>query len=109
MTVMGGTVSPLQHEQAPIVAGLDEIDKSLYSPPLSQFRRLAATQNFLNIMTTVQQISTYSARTAGRNAFACAAVMAGTYPIAFTPKSCAQKPWLHGERDPYKHPGPGDA
>jgi hypothetical protein len=59
-------------------------------------------------MTTVQQLSTYSARTAGRNAFARAAVMGGVYQIAFAPKSCAQKPWLHGERDPHKHPGPGD-
>ncbi|MBS0343085.1 MAG: hypothetical protein JSS56_21475 [Proteobacteria bacterium] len=62
-------------------------------------------------MRTVHQLSTTnSIRNAGRNAFVCAAVAMVIGQIAFTSEleGFGLKPWMHGERDPRKHPGKED-
>jgi hypothetical protein len=59
---------------------------------------------------TVQQLSTNSIRTAGRNASACAAATVAARQIAFASEheSFGLKPWMHGDRDPRRHPGQED-
>jgi hypothetical protein len=63
-----------------------------------------------HIVIPVQQPSTNSTRTVGRNAFACAVATMAVNQIAFAfgLERLEQKPWLHGYRDPREHPGQGD-
>jgi hypothetical protein len=63
-----------------------------------------------HIVRTVQQLSTTSTRTAGRNTSACAAATAVVSQIAFASEleSFGSKPWMHGYRDPRRHPGQQD-
>ena len=62
-----------------------------------------------HIVRTGQQLTTNSIRTAGRNAFACAAttVVASQIALASQLAGFGSKPWMH-ERDPRKHPGQED-
>ena len=61
-------------------------------------------------MRTGQQLPTNSIRTAGRIAFACAAgtVVASRIALGSKLAGSGSEPWMHGERDPRKHPGQGD-
>jgi len=59
---------------------------------------------------TVQQLSTNPARTAGRMTSACAAATVVAHQAAFACglESRVAKPWIHGDRDPRRHPGQED-
>jgi hypothetical protein len=63
-----------------------------------------------HIVRTATQLSTISTRTAGRNTSACAAATVVVSQIAFVSEleSFGSKPWMHGYRDPRRHPGRQD-
>jgi hypothetical protein len=112
MTVMAGTVSLMQRKNNSIVAGLDNAVKSLYSTPLSNFRRQGATEFFLqeHIMTTVLRLPADSTRITGRSAFACAraALLGKQTTFASKIERPSNQPWMHGYTDSHGHPGRGE-
>jgi hypothetical protein len=110
------TVSSLQHDETLRLSQRLTMELRVFTVRLHRILQPVAirrrTKEILqgHIVRTVQQLSTNSIRIAGRNAFACATAAVAASQIAFASelKGFGLNPWMHGERDPRRHPGQGD-
>jgi hypothetical protein len=112
VTVILGTVSCLQRETTRLSQRLTRklrvftVRIRRTSGDSSPYREILSG----NIVKTARQLTTTSTRTTGRDTSARAVATVAVNQVAFMCglESSPRKPWIHGYRDPRRHPGQQD-